>query len=53
MWQCQKQAFFVLGKNSCHHKIMIAQKIQQPIVLTITNCLLFIPVVHSVLDTAQ
>lgn len=38
---------------SCHHKIMIAKKILQSTVLTITNDLLFIPVVHSVLDTAQ
>lgn len=38
---------------SCHPEIMTEKKILQPAMLTIQNYLLFIPVVRSVLDTAQ
>lgn len=38
---------------SCHPKIRTEKKILQPTVLTIQNYLLFIPVVRSVLDSAQ
>lgn len=37
----------------CHPKSRTVKKILQPTVLTIQNYLLFIPMVHSVLDTAQ
>lgn len=38
---------------SCHPESRTVKKILQPTVLTIQNYLLFIPVVRSVLDTAQ